>query len=49
MMGMARLPLTESKPRDSNQAFSPYPATGKKAGNEKGSPLVIVASHRRAL
>ena len=48
-LGMARLPLTEAKPRDSSQSFSPYPAASKKAANEKGSPLVIVASHKRAL
>ena len=50
VMGTVRVPLTESKPKESTQALSPYPAaSGRKASNEKGSPLVIVASHKRAL
>ena len=52
VMGTVRVPLTESKPlKESSQSLSPvYPtASGRNNSNEKGSPLVIVASHKRAL
>ena len=41
--------MTESKPRESASSLSPHPAARTRAAQEKGSPLVIVASHKRAL
>ena len=47
--GLARLSLTESKLKVNTQNISPREGARKKNAKEKGSPLVIVASHKKAL